>query len=131
MEYMVVVGFTLLMLLPVIAIYGIERQSMREQVNIKQAQNIARKIVDASETTYYLGKPAQTTIKVYMPPGVRSVTFTNREVLFIMDVGSKTTEVPPPVSSINMSGNLSINPGLQYILITADDYQVNISNKEV
>jgi len=115
----------------VIAIYGIERQSMREQVNIKQAQNIARKIVDASETTYYLGKPAQTTIKVYMPPNVRSVTFTNREVLFTMDLGSKTTEVPPPVSSVNMSGNLSINPGLQYILITADDYQVNISNKEV
>jgi len=131
MEYMVVVGFTLLMLLPIIAIYGIEKESMREQVNLRQAQNIARKIVDASETTYYLGKPARTTLKIYMPPDVVDVTFDNREVVFFMQAGSSVTEVPPPVSSVNLSGNISLRQGIQYIEIAADVYQVNISNKEV
>jgi len=130
MEYMAVVGFTLLMLLPIVAIYGMERQGMRDQINIKQAQNIGRKIVDAAETTYFLGKPAKTTLKVYMPPDVYDIHIGNNEIVFVMKIGNVLTEVPPPYSSVNLSGSLSNKQGIQYIQISADHYQVNITNKE-
>jgi len=127
MEYMVIVGFTLFMIMPIIIIYGAERQSMKEQVNAKQAQNIGRKIVDAAETMYYLGKPSKTTLKIYMPPHIQNITIANNEIIFKMQFGSLITDVPSPYSTVNLSGSISTKQGLHFIDIAADDYQVNIT----
>ena len=127
MEYMMVVGFSLLMVIPIISIYGMERVNMRQEVNIKQAQNIANKLADSAETVYYLGKPTKTTLKVYMPEDIESVTINGRTILFKMRYSKEITDVPPPLLSINVTGNLSIKPGIQYIEVAADDNGANIT----
>jgi len=128
MEYMLVVGFALLMVIPLFAIYGKHSQETNDQVNTHQAYNIARKIVDSAETVYYLGKPAKTTIKVYMPHNIENVTVQSRAILFnIRSTEGRVIQVPPPESSINMSGSISASPGMHLIEIVADDYFVNIS----
>ncbi len=128
MEYMMVVGFSLLMIMPIIAIYGMERQSINNQVNAKQAGNIAKKIVDSAETVYYLGKPAKTTLKVYMPSNVERIEINNREIVFKVRVGKLLTDIVG-TSQVNMTGNLSTGQGIQYIDIAADNYVVNITNQ--
>jgi hypothetical protein len=127
MEYMMIVGFSLLLIIPVIAIYGLERHSMNTQVAVEQAGNIGRKISDASEQVYYLGKPAKTTLKIYMPSYIHNITISNREIVFLVTLNSVTTEVVG-TSDVNMSGSISPQQGIQYIEVAADDYMVNISN---
>lgn len=126
MEYMMVVGFTLLLIVPIIAIYGSHRQSMNNQVATKQAENIARKIADSSQGVFYLGKPAKTTLKIYMPSNILNVTISNREIVFTVDIGKGSTEVVG-TSDVNISGSISTSPGIQYIEIVADDYVVNVT----
>lgn len=128
MEYMMVVGFSLLMIIPIISIYGIERQSINNQVNAKQAGNIAKKIVDSAETVYYLGKPAKTTLKVYMPNNVEEIIISNQEIVFKVRFGKLVSDVVG-TSQVNLTGNLSITHGIQYIDIAADEYVVNITNQ--
>ena len=76
MEYMVMVGFTLFMIIPIMLIYGSERQSITNQVSYSQAKQVATKIVDSAEKVYYLGKPSQTTIRVYIPQNIDSALVT-------------------------------------------------------
>lgn len=127
MEYMLVIGFSLLMILPVIVIYGKERQGINDQVNMKQAQNIGRKIADAAETVYYLGKPAKTTLKVYMPNNVESLTVGNNTVLFKIRTTNTVPADIPSYCSVNITGTLSNKPGIQYVQVVAGDNVVNIS----
>jgi len=128
MEYMIVVGFSLLMIIPIIAIYGVERESIANQVNTKQAHNIARQIVDSAETVYYLGEPAKTTLKVYMPNNVERATIGNYTVAFFVNLGKSITEVHSECL-VNITGALSTRPGIQFIEIAAYDYVVNITNQ--
>jgi uncharacterized protein (UPF0333 family) len=122
MEYMLVVGFSLMLIVPIISIYGFERQSIANQVSIRQAYSIASKVTDASESVYYLGRPAKTTLKVYMPAGVDNATVSGREIIFFVHdfevVGT---------SDVNMTGSISAGQGIQYIEISADHTGVNVS----
>ncbi len=129
MEYMIVIGFTLLMITPLLVIYGKERQNINDQVNSRQAFNIARKIVDSAHTVYYLGKPAKTTLKVYMPNNVEDILFRNYTIIFRMKSGLGTQEIMSE-SSVNLTGKISTGTGIQYIDITAQDYAVNITTRK-
>jgi uncharacterized protein (UPF0333 family) len=126
MEYMLVVGFSLMLIVPVIAIYGIERQGMNSQVAIRQAYNIATKITDASESVYYLGKPAKTTLKVYMPADVENITIGGREIVFFVRAYRGSSEVVG-TSDVDMTGTVSPHQGIQYIEIAAGETGVNIT----
>ena len=64
LEYLIMVGFSLLLIIPIVAIYGSEKQDIYDRVSFSQANQIATKIADSSEIVYYLGKPSQTTITV-------------------------------------------------------------------
>ena len=86
MEYMLIVGFSLLLIMPVLVIYGTEKQSISNQVSYSQAKQIATKIADSAETVYYLGKPSRTTIRVYMPYNIQDITFNNYEVVVTLVV---------------------------------------------
>ncbi len=129
MEYMMVVGFAMLMVIPLFVIYGSQGMAARDQVNEKQASNIARKIVDSAETVYYLGKPSKTTIKVYMPDDIRNITISPRSIDFHMRTSQGVSVISVESSYVNLTGSLSANPGIHYIEIAADDYAVNVSTR--
>jgi len=133
MEYMMVVAFTLIMVIPMLAIYGMERQGINDSINTKQAENIARKIVDSAETVFFLGKPAKTTLKVYIPNNIDSVEINDYEVVFKVKIvaasGGFIINDIVGSSQVNMTGNITSDPGLHFIEIAADDNVVNITTK--
>ncbi len=130
MEYMLVVGFTLLLIVPILVLYGREKEAINNQVSMRQAENIARKIADSAETVYYIGKPAKTTLKVYMPQRVHSATVANNEIYFTINYGKLLADTPAAYCSVNVTGNISTKPGIQYIEIAADDNVVNITTRQ-
>jgi len=121
------IGFTLLLLTPIVVMYGSEKQSITNQVSFTQANQIATKIADSAETVYYLGKPSRTTIRVNIPYNVVDFTFNGREVIITLDMGTTTAEVVA-VSTVNMSGDFSAKPGLHEIAIIAEENYVNVTN---
>ena len=124
-EYMLVMGFAALMTIPLLLIYYTYSADTADSVAISQSMQIARKIVDSSESVYYLGKPSQTTLKVNFPDRIQSANLSNREVWFKVKTQNGLTDVVQ-VSAVNMSGALSISSGIHVITIKADDGFVQI-----
>ena len=126
-EYMLVMGFAALMTLPLLLIYYTYSADSTEFVATSQAMQIARKVVDSSESVYFLGKPSQTTLKLYFPDGIQSTNLSSREVVFKVKIRNGIAEIVQ-VSSVNMSGNLPTTQGIHIVTLKAQDGYVQASS---
>jgi len=126
-EYMLVMGFAALMTVPLLLIYYNYSADTTDSVAVSQSMQIARKIVDASESVYYLGKPSQTTLKFNFPDRIQSTNLSNREVVFRIKVQNGLSDIVQ-ISAVNMSGALPTSQGIHVLTIKADDGFVQITS---
>lgn len=126
-EYMLVMGFAALMTIPLLLIYYTYSSDTSDSVSTSQAMQIARKIVDASESVYYLGKPSQTTLKLNFPDRIASTNLSNKEVVFKIKTKSGVTDIAQ-VSSVNITGSLPTTQGIHVITVKAEDNYVQITS---
>ncbi len=127
-EYIMIVGFALLLTIPTVIIFYSQSSSNLEQINSMQAKSVARKIVDNAEKVYYLGKPSVTTIKVLMPQRMESVSISGRELVISIRGSAGVSDVVE-VADVNMSGSITSSPGgLAYIRIENIGDRVNITS---
>lgn len=126
-EYMLIMGFATLMAIPLLLIYYSYSSESSDMVAASQALQIARKIVDSSESVYYLGKPSQTTIKVNFPEKIESTNLSSKEVVFKIKTKSGVTDIVQ-VSSVNISGTLPTTQGIHIIILKAEDGYVQLTS---
>jgi len=124
---MMVMGFATLMTIPLLIIYYTFSTDSGDSVTASQSLQIARKIVDASESVYYLGKPSQTTLKLSFPDNINSISLSNKEVVFSIKTKSGMADIVQ-VSSVNITGNLSAKQGVHIITVTANDGFVQVTS---
>ena len=125
-EYLFIMGFVALLTLPLVLIYYTYSSNSSDSIAANEALQIARKIVDASESVYYLGTPSQTTLELNFPDKIQSVSLSNREITFKLSTKSGIADIFQ-VSSVNMSGSVPTTPGIHRITITADKGFVKIA----
>ena len=126
-EYMLVMGFATLMTLPLLLIYYTYYSDSSDSVATSQALQIARKIVDSSESVYYLGKPSQTTLKLNFPDKIASTSLESREVVFKIKTKNGVTDIVQ-VSAVNITGSLPTTQGIHIVTIKADDGYVIVTS---
>jgi len=126
MEYVIIIGFVMLITIPLIVIFYEHTSNTSYQVITSQVDKIAKKVVDSAESVYYLGEPSKTRIKVYMPEKVEQVIIGNKEISFKVKTGSGLTDISQ-ISSVNISGDIAITPGIHYINIESKGDYVWIS----
>ena len=127
LEYMMIIGFSILLFIPLIIMFADEKSDLDIKVDANQAQVIARKIADSAESVFYLGEPSKTKLKVYMPKNVQDIYYENNTLFFLVRTEDVITEIPT-VSQINLTENISINAGYQYIYIEATENGVLVYN---
>jgi len=126
-EYMVIIGFVTIITIPLIIIYYTFIQESSEEIASTQIIQIAKKIVDASESVYYLGEPSQTTLRINMPDNVILVNFSSgKEVVFRIKSGSGEADIVQ-TTSVNITGNLSTNKGTYTLTVKAMSNYVNVT----
>lgn len=69
MEYLLVVGFSLVIVIPVIGLLYQEYDQNRTDVRVEHLTELAREIVFQAEKVYYQGAPSRVVIETYIPPG--------------------------------------------------------------
>ena len=126
-EYMFIMGFAALMTIPLLLIYYTYTSDSSDTVATSQALQVARKIVDASESVYYLGKPSQTTLKLNFPDSIYSANLSSKEVLFKIKTRNGVTDVVQ-VSSVNITGTLPISQGIHIITVKAEEGYVQVTS---
>ena len=126
-EYMLIMGFATLMTVPLLLIYYSYSSDSSDTVATGQAMQIARKIVDTSESVYYLGSPSQTTLKLSFPDKIQSINLSKYEVVFKMKTKNGITDVVQ-VSAVNITGNLPKSQGIHVITVKAQDGYVSVTS---
>ncbi len=74
MEYFLVVGFSLVIITPMIFLLYSEYGSTRTEVQYEHLVELSREIIFQAEKLYYQGPPSQTTMQAYFPPGILEMT---------------------------------------------------------
>lgn len=126
MEYLLVMGFVFLTLVPIVIIYAEESRSMTTQVQVNQLYKVSRKITEKSEEIYYLGSPSKAVVKFYMPDKVTNVTIANRTIIFTLMKESGATTQISQTSNVNMTGEIKTFGGIHNLEIKAYEGYVNI-----
>lgn len=127
MEYMILVGFLVVITIPLILVYNTQYKGTNIQIISNQADQIGQKIVDTAESVYYLGQPSKTTLKVYMPQQIENVVVGNNEITFRVIVNNGIDEVVK-MSSVPINGTLKATSGMHYITVQSVGSYVNISS---
>lgn len=116
---MAIIGFVTLIAITMLIISQFYQREVATQVETNQVDHLARKLIEASESVYYLGEPSKTTINANMPDHIDSIIVGNNYLIFkIRTAGGKTTDVSYS-SNVNLTGSLSNAPGLKEISVEA------------
>ena len=127
-EYMLIIGFVTVITIPLIIIYYTFTQESGDEITSVQIVQVAKKIVDAAETVYYLGEPSQTTLKVNIPGNVILATLSNKEVVFKIKTKSGVVDIVQS-SSVNITGSLPTNKSTYTITVKSISNYVEVSYK--
>ena len=128
-EYLFVIGFTTLITIPLILIYYSFTGESNQEITSSQTLQIAKKVVDAAESVYYLGEPSQTILKVSIPDNVIAANLSGGyEVVFKMKTALGTSDIVQS-SSVNITGSLPTNRGTYTVTVKAKSDYVEVSYK--
>ena len=126
MEYLTITGFTTILLIITLGLSVFYISSSQDNIALSQSKKITDILIDNAQSIYYIGPPSKTTIKLYMPTQVESITINQNYVRMKVHTKTGLTDV---VSSgdINVSGYLSPKSGIKKITIEAKEGYVWIS----
>lgn len=140
MEYLLVAGLIILIILPSIYVFYSYSHRSNEEIRQSQLNEVGRGIVDAAEKVYYLGGPSKTTLDATMPEGVIGMEiWRNQELVFFLNDGSEIAFK----SRVNITSNMICmgrcyynftkrfySPGIKHIVVKAEGNHVLITLKD-
>jgi len=126
MEYMMVMGFVLAALSPLIVVYYLYAQGSTEELVASQLSKISKEVVDSAEEVYYLGKPSQVSMRVYIPDRLEDAQISGRQLVLIMRTENGPAEIVE-TSAVNISGTFPLMEGVYTLTVRAVDGYSNIS----
>ncbi len=131
MEYLFVVGFSILMITPMLLLFAESQSNLRQDVSFAQAEKAANTILRTAERVYYAGYPAQTKVVVFFPENTKGIVLNNSTIivsLVINDVEDFFFDSDYP---LNLSGTIKQGPGVHPLIIKAEPWGVVVNETTV
>ncbi len=115
-EYMAVIGFVSFAVVLLVTVSYFYQRDVTNQVTLNQVDHLAKEIIDAAESVYFLGEPSKTTIKANIPDKVESITISNKSLTFRIKIGQGPTDISY-MSSVNLTGSIDTFEGRHTITL--------------
>jgi len=126
MEYLVIVGFVAVIVIPMIIIFYTYAGRTEDQIVSNQIQKIGLKLGDSSESMYYLGEPSRTKVRAYFPKNINSITVGNNEIVFIVNTKQGVDHIVI-YSTVPISGSIDPHSGYHNMNIQSRGSYVEIT----
>lgn len=127
-EYMAVFAIAALMTFPLILIFSVQSNNVRTDITLSQAEKVATEIINSAKEVYFMGPPAQKTITIEFPEGVKEVTVSSNYILFVLDTNTGTHELYKE-STFELQGSIENFRGPHVLIIKAENNRVSIEEK--
>ena len=125
-EYLVVLGFLMLFIVPLLVLYSQTQKDTQDQLNEAQARRVGNLLRDAAERVYFAGDPAQETLQVYLPDKIESITLSNTSIVYTIRGGARMYDLYIP-SIAPLNGTLLTNKGVHVVTVRATQGVVTLS----
>ncbi|HLC58148.1 MAG TPA: hypothetical protein VJH95_06245 [Candidatus Nanoarchaeia archaeon] len=117
-EYLVIIGFILVILVPITIIYFKYTGSTYDIVGGSKTGQIANEIVKAANEVYAFGEGSQKKIKMGFPDGIDNVGFEKREIVFrFKDSKGRFSEIVEVADTDFAATTIPITPGQKEIIV--------------
>lgn len=126
MEYLFIVGFAFVLLIPVIILYFTQSAGIEDEVIGAQAQKVVDELVAAIDTVHYLGPPSKQTLKLRFPKRVLDVTIQDQTIIFTMQGPGGTYDLASSAAT-NITGEIGTFSGVHIITVEALDDSVSVT----
>lgn len=127
MEYILMIGFILALLIPLILLFYNQRADTALQVRSQQLRAVGEKIVDQAESVYYLGEPSRIQFRIQLPDNVVNVTIVNKALVFKLSTEAGVSDIVIP-SVVNITGAVPLTSGIHHISVENRGGYVNINS---
>src|SRR3989338_9178209 len=107
MEYLMVMGFVLAALTPLIVVYYVYTQGSTEELVSAQLSKISKEVVDSAEEVYYLGKPSQVSMRIYIPDRLEDAQINGKQLVLVVRTKNGPAEIVE-TSAVNISGTFPL-----------------------
>lgn len=109
-EYIMIIGFVSFAILGVLVIAYTYANSASDSIKQSELENMIDKVISTSEYVFYSGTPAQATIIVYVPDGIRGLEWdpANKDIK-VTYTSSSGTNIRSFSSNVDLALNLNIS----------------------
>jgi uncharacterized protein (UPF0333 family) len=129
-EFLMVVGFALLMTLPLVYIFFRQSETVNTSISSAQVDKVTSEIRDAADEVYYLGSPSKKTLTLFFPEGITQVNLTGNSMTFLVDSANGDYEVVKwTVGNISPVSNITTHSGIHHISLESGSDYVLITDK--
>ena len=125
-EYMIVVGFIVLLVLTVLGAALLYSSQINDSIEERQIEQFATKVVSSAESVKYAGEPSRSTISAYLPSNVKDIQIIGKEIVIDFTLSSGFNRVSY-LSKVAMNGTISPGSGIKNIRIVALEDSANIT----
>src|SRR3989344_6871283 len=123
-EYLMVVGFVMVILIPGIYLYVQYSQESNDSIINAKVDSITNEIVKAAEQVYSYGEGSQTLLNVDIPKNVVAIGFDGNEIVFtVLNSKGGSSEIVK-VSNVKLNGFVTIIPGNKKINLKSEGNEV-------
>jgi hypothetical protein len=127
-EYLIVVGFIILAISALLSVALFYTGGITDRIKLDQVNNYANKIIGSAEEVYYSGTPSRATTSVYLPNGVRNITFFDEHTIVVNVSTTSGENIISYKSNVPLNGSLSNAEGVKKIKLVAFSDRVTISD---
>lgn len=92
-EYLIIVSFALMVLIPYILYLYSASLQYQEQNSLTIASESVKKIGEACDWVYLQGEPAKLTLKILIPKNVENITFLNKTIVWKVRTSAGVSDV--------------------------------------
>lgn len=128
LEYLVVIGFALLLSLPLIIKMQSSSANVQHAYKSSMAKNALNNIEEAASLVNSQGEPAKVTFKIQLPDGITQTNVTDNYIHIRREVQSRPADFINPLD-FNVSGSIPNSSGVHEMVAEAWNNQVNVSEK--
>ncbi|MCF7799123.1 hypothetical protein K9M74_04420 [Candidatus Woesearchaeota archaeon] len=127
MEYLIIFSIAFLMTMPLVIIFATQTSNLQSDIANAQLEKAASEIIDAASEVYFMGSPAQQTIRVTFPDGIILASITNKALVFTMQ-GATYNYTYVKDTTINLTGTLKTFEGTHKIVVKAQGAVVSLED---
>lgn len=124
-EYMVVIGFVTLAIITTLAMAVFYSGQAKDRIKLNQVESFAVQLINSAESVFFAGEPSKTTVSLYLPDGVSSITFSSNDFI-VTTTTSSGDNVRVYTSKVPLNGTIPVTEGIKKLTIEAKETLVQI-----